>query len=204
MKVENVYNNHTENVKNYGRKVVTSLGKDEFLKILVTQLQNQDPLSPMDNTDFIAQMAQFSSLEQLQSLNSGFTFSQAMSLTGKTIMAKFFNDEGFSSTVIGKVDYVFSSNGNVYLSVGGKNIKFDQNISVIDDSSYKNTTDWLLQGSSLVGKKIKAEISDENGNVTTVEGVVDKITMKNGQIYLNVGEHSVFIGDVLEVSINKE
>ncbi|MGL4523579.1 MAG: flagellar hook assembly protein FlgD [Bacilli bacterium] len=48
----------------------SSLGKDEFLKILVTQLQNQDPMSPMDDKDFIAQMAQFSSLEQMMNLNA--------------------------------------------------------------------------------------------------------------------------------------
>lgn len=44
------------------------LGKDEFLKILMTQLQNQDPLDPMDDKDFIAQMATFSSLEQTMNM----------------------------------------------------------------------------------------------------------------------------------------
>ncbi|MDY0408164.1 flagellar hook assembly protein FlgD [Paracerasibacillus soli] len=46
----------------------SELGKDEFLKILMTQLQNQDPLNPMQDTDFIAQMAQFSSLEQMMNM----------------------------------------------------------------------------------------------------------------------------------------
>ncbi len=46
----------------------TQLGKDEFIKILMTQLQNQDPLNPMEDRDFIAQMASFSSLEQMMNM----------------------------------------------------------------------------------------------------------------------------------------
>lgn len=48
----------------------SELGKDEFIKILMTQLQNQDPLNPMEDKDFIAQMANFSSLEQMMNMAS--------------------------------------------------------------------------------------------------------------------------------------
>ncbi|MFN7914024.1 MAG: flagellar hook capping FlgD N-terminal domain-containing protein [Vicinamibacterales bacterium] len=50
-----------------------ALGKDAFLNLLVTQLQHQDPTKPMDDTAFLAQLAQFSSLEQLQSMNTSLT-----------------------------------------------------------------------------------------------------------------------------------
>jgi flagellar basal-body rod modification protein FlgD len=50
-----------------------SMGSDAFLKLLVVQLQNQDPTSPQSNTEFIAQLATFSSLEQLTSINKAVT-----------------------------------------------------------------------------------------------------------------------------------
>lgn len=52
------------------REPSSELGKDEFMKILMTQLQNQDPLDPMDDREFIAQMATFSSLEQMMNMAS--------------------------------------------------------------------------------------------------------------------------------------
>ena len=74
------------------RIVKESLGKDDFLRILVTQLTHQDPTNPMEDRDFIAQMAQFSSLEQMQNLNKEFSrvaeliaLSQATALIGKTV-----------------------------------------------------------------------------------------------------------------------
>lgn len=55
-----------------GRKASQELGKDDFLKLLMAQLTHQDPMEPMDNSQFIAQMAQFSSLEQMYNVSNGF------------------------------------------------------------------------------------------------------------------------------------
>ncbi|MDR0273573.1 MAG: hypothetical protein LBI27_09690, partial [Clostridiales bacterium] len=65
------------------------LDKNAFLQLLITQLQYQDPLNPMDDRDFIAQMAQFSALEQQMQLNQSFERSQAFGTIGKNINATF-------------------------------------------------------------------------------------------------------------------
>ncbi|WP_062048721.1 flagellar hook assembly protein FlgD [Bacillus sp. JCM 19034] len=74
------------------------LGKDDFLKILIAQLQNQDPANPMDDREFIAQMAQFSSLEQMTNMNQAIqsfvqlqqsqSLVQHSELIGKTVQWK--------------------------------------------------------------------------------------------------------------------
>jgi flagellar basal-body rod modification protein FlgD len=74
-----------------------TLGKDDFLKLLVTQLQNQDPMNPTDSTEFVAQLAQFSSLEQLSNVNENLKVvqlfeqsinnAQAVNFVGKTVKA---------------------------------------------------------------------------------------------------------------------
>ena len=105
-----------------GRTTSQSLGKDDFLKLLITQMQNQDPTNPMDNTEFIAQMAEFSTLEQMTNMNSNFeqlnqmlTSNQAIGTIGRVVDV----DLG-GTTTSGVVEAVTYGNnpqvkiGNVY------------------------------------------------------------------------------------------
>lgn len=90
--VDNAVNNFNKTNTVNGRTASQQLGKDDFLKLLITQLTNQDPTSPMEDTQFISQMAQFSSLEQMTNMNESFNkmasiinSSQAASTLGKTV-----------------------------------------------------------------------------------------------------------------------
>ena len=99
----------------------STLGKDDFLKLFVTQLQNQDPMSPQDNSQFMAQMAQFSTLEQITNLadatqQMGFTgqVSQSVGLIGHTV--GYTNGDGVDVT--GVATGVEITDGSVYVNVG--------------------------------------------------------------------------------------
>lgn len=90
--VENEVNNFNKQISTTGRVQQQQLGKDEFLKLLITQLSNQDPTAPMEDTQFISQMAQFSSLEQMTNMNEGFkqlsalmNGTQAANTLGRTV-----------------------------------------------------------------------------------------------------------------------
>jgi len=116
------------------------MGKNDFLKMLVTQLSYQDPLNPVDSTDFAAQLAQFSSLEQMQNMSAALekgneltssllafaALGQAAGLVGKNVEATVQDENGASQKVAGIVDAVRMSNAGPVLDVGGTLVSLDQ------------------------------------------------------------------------------
>lgn len=111
----------------------SELGKEAFLRLLVCQMQNQDPLNPQSDTEFVAQLATFSQLEQLQNLNGTYEKSQAFSLIGKNVILNTTDTSGNETQVTGKVEYVNSSGSNVKLYVAGSLYDIDDLYAVLDD-----------------------------------------------------------------------
>jgi flagellar basal-body rod modification protein FlgD len=109
------------------------LGKDAFLELLVTQMKYQDPMNPNTDTEYIAQLATFSQLEQLQNLGKTTNNTQAFSLVDKTVMLKAETATGNTTYITGKVDFVSMSGKNTQLSVDGKLYNFDQLDTVLSD-----------------------------------------------------------------------
>lgn len=110
----------------------SELGKEEFLKLLVCQLQNQDPLNPQDDTDFVAQLAQFSALEQMTNMNSTMTNTSAYSLVGKEVIVQTKDSTGAYKEIRGTVDYVEIKNGEAKLAIDGNTYSLDDLVQVMD------------------------------------------------------------------------
>lgn len=184
MTVNGVYG--TGNATAKGTRIVkpgAELDKNSFLRILSAQLSNQDPMNTSDSSQYVAQMAQFASLEQMSNLNSAMTLSSANSMLGKGVALKTTDVNGNQYT--GIVRSVSNRSGSVKLTVetnvNGKNeyleFNYDDVTNILEVPDYKmdslNENMLLLTASTLIGKRAEFNQKDENGNnyVGTVKGV---------------------------------
>lgn len=127
---ELTYANRDKNTVKY--RGSSELGKEEFLQLLVCQLQNQDPLNPQEDTEFIAQLAQFSALEQMTNMNKTLMNTSAYSLVGKEVIVSSTDSTGNATETRGVVDYVEMKSGDAYLSIDGKMFSIDDLVQVMD------------------------------------------------------------------------
>ncbi len=135
-----------------------STDKDMFLKLMLTQMQQQDPLSPADNQEFLAQMAQFTTLEQMQNLNKTQELNQANSLMGKIVAGS-----TASGVAMGIVEGVRLINGEVNIRVDGADIPLSK-IEAITEQ---------IPAEEAILKELE-EFTD------LIEGVVEKLEDKLG------------------------
>ena len=133
------------------------LGKDEFLNLLVTQMRYQDPLEPSSDTEFISQMAQFSSLEQMQNLNNTFSTFQNYSMVGKYVTAK----NGMEN-VEGYVQSITQAGDNTYALVDGVSVNVSDIFKVTDMAEELQVLTGILK-----------QMVENNNNNTSEDNSVD-------------------------------
>ncbi|MCM3110149.1 flagellar hook assembly protein FlgD [Lederbergia lenta] len=167
------------------------LGKDDFLKILMVQLQNQDPMNPMEDKDFIAQMATFSSLEQMTNMSA--SIEKLVQLQSQTSLISFNqfigqevtwhkmdeNVEAGEPTVTegkGTVKTVQFMGDTVKIILEDGTELAPANISQINNMSSETP---LIQASSMIGKNITWLDGEKE-----LDGIVSSVSMKDGFIWL--------------------
>jgi flagellar basal-body rod modification protein FlgD len=195
------------------------LDKNAFLKLLTTQLQNQDPLNPTDSTEFTAQLAQFSSLEQLSNINSTLDTlqlyqassnnAQAVGLIGKDIVANG-NSVAMTSGQPVSCDYslpaaaksvvvtIYDATGNFVrdynqtaLAAGKQSLTWDGR-DRNGNTVADGTYTFEVQAVDATGANLKA--------TTFSKGTVTGITFENGITYLVADGTKTAIGDVVQVT----
>jgi flagellar basal-body rod modification protein FlgD len=198
------------------------MGRDDFLRLLVTQLNNQDPLNPMNGQEFAAQLAQFSSVEQLLNINESLTAQGEM--TG--LLAQNINN-GVATGLIGKEvvalgDQIgLSGSGTVPISFELPNAASDVTVTIQDASGNlvrtinlgskgagEHEVEW--DGEATAGGRLPEGVyslaingTDADGNTVTAEtamrGTVDRVSFGPEGILLWMGDVSVTLSAVKSV-----
>jgi flagellar basal-body rod modification protein FlgD len=199
-----------------------SLGKDDFLQLLVTKLQYQDPLEPMKDEDFIAQLAQFSTLEQMNNIADGITASNewgflqmqsinnamAAGLIGKEIKAGFdevyvdgdhtptisFTTEEFAS----EIEFVIrDSSGEIVKTLRETEVEAGTGSITWDgkdDMGNEATEGWYrVEATAVNGEGVSFEPS------LSLVGLVSAILYRDGAAYLSVNGADISLGDIIAV-----
>ncbi|MBM64824.1 MAG: flagellar hook capping protein [Myxococcales bacterium] len=193
------------------------LDKDAFLKLLVAQLQNQNPLEPMENTEFIGQMAQFSSLEQQVQTNANLSElalatsaqigSQAVNLVGKQVMVQGDTIELVGSEADVHLDLSASiATGQVEVVNEAGDVVRRIRLGAQPEGPLTVTWDGRdEEGQALPPGtyRIRAEGLDDQGRTVAISAQmlarVDAVVFESGIPRLRVGGRIVNLGDVREV-----
>ncbi len=206
---------------------VHDLGKDEFLQMLITQLRHQDPMNPVDDQSFIADLAQFSSLEQMTNMNATLT----ENLNWNYLLSQTINNTMATSLIGHQVkaagnEMYLPNEGNAKLNYKLGEFAEQVTIDVFDGSGDKVATytidkvgkgdqmfewdGWSLGGSRAEAGTYSFSITATNTNgdaiVSTpyILGIADGVQYQNGQAYLLIDGTSIPLGDVIEVGAAEE
>jgi flagellar basal-body rod modification protein FlgD len=195
------------------------LGMNQFLNLFIAQLKNQDPLNPMDSSDFTAQLAQYSSVEQLYGMNSKLTDIEStlssqnqqrddLGYIGKTVKA---NDNTMTvdSGTVQTGSYSLNGSGSVTIDVYDSQGQHVRTLYEGTEDKGEHAVNW--DGRDDAGNMVQDgtysfQITAQDGiglNVssnTYISGEVTGITYKNGQPYLMIGDKLLDSSKIIEVT----
>jgi flagellar basal-body rod modification protein FlgD len=195
-----------------------ALGKDEFLKILTTQLAHQDPTKPMDDTAFVSQLAQFSTLEQMQNSNDTLTQLLALQkLSGQTAMVPMvgktaiYNSNAMDLSVGGTISVnatLASPATDVILEIDDADGKAVRRQSCGAKSAGNQTLTWdgknengIVQSPGTYHVSVSA--TDIGGKAVSVtqqsSALITGVSFQNGTSQLMLGNTPISLGDVIAI-----
>ena len=200
-------------VTNSAVSQTASLGQNDFMKMLIAQLQNQDPMNPMNSEDFTAELAQFSSLQQLTNINT--TMSNLSTYLQSSSNAQVSNLIGYEAVAQGNALNVSGSSTNISFSlpqdIQSGTIKiYNENgtlVNTLQLGSLKtgaNTVTWDSSTVSSGQYTYQINAVDKNGNTVTastlISGIITGASFNNNQAYLTINGQSVAFSDIVSIT----
>ena len=179
MAIEGLYfnsNNITTSTAIRGRDA-SQLGMQDFMNLMVAQMTNQDMLNPTNETEFIAQMAQFSTLQGINTIQEYQLSSYATSYAGKYVTIANQTETGALETITGFVEGVNFYDGSPKVQVNGKSYDLYKVMEV----STTATGGTLGEAASYIGKTVTVTWVDEFKETKELTGKVTSVTLKDNK-----------------------
>lgn len=197
------YEKYKSKFKDSTEEMVSS---DTFLSLLVAEMTNQDPMEPTSNTEFVTQMAQFTSLQYSKDSATYSMSNYASSLVGKTVTASKM-DGSKQVTKTGVVESVMKSGKTYTLKIDG--VSFDisnvTSIGTTSDSSSGNTSsgsslgELIARASMMIGMSATVNPGVEGGSLLD-SGIISSIQVKDGQVRVIINDKGYLLDDIVEVA----
>lgn len=196
------YEKYKSKFKDSTEEMVSS---DTFLSLLVAEMTNQDPMEPTSNTEFVTQMAQFTSLQYSKDSATYSMSNYASSLVGKTVTASKM-DGSKQVTKTGVVESVMKSGKTYTLKIDG--VSFDiSNVTSIgtSDSGSGNTSsgsslgELIAKASMMIGMSATVNPSVDGGSLLD-SGIITSIQVKDGQVRVIINDKGYLLDDIVEVA----
>lgn len=171
---------------------------DSFYQLLIAEMQNQDPLEPTSNTEFISQMATFTSLQAQQDNFDMQKQNYANSLVGQTVA---FSEDG-TNLKQGVVQYV-TYGDEIEVNIDGKNYKLSQIKQLYgkaDSFTGSQIGDYGAFAAGILGKDVTVQAVDASGSTVFDRGTVSSIEIQDGTVRVIVNGYAYNVTDVVAVS----
>ena len=170
---------------------------ESFYQLLVAEMQNQDPLEPTSNTEFISQMASFTSLQAQQDNFKTQQQNYANSLVGKTVTVATMSGE----LITGKVNYTtFGDTPQVNVNGSNYNLSAIKQLHTGGESVSGGISDYGAFATGLLGKNVMVQATDVDGTTFLDEGTVSSLEIQNGEIRLVINGYAYKPSDVVRVT----
>lgn len=196
------YEKYKSKFKDSTEEMVSS---DTFLSLLVAEMTNQDPMEPTSNTEFVTQMAQFTSLQYSKDSATYSMSNYASSLVGKTVTASKM-DGSKQVTKTGVVESVMKSGKTYMLNIDG--VSFDiSNVTSIGTTSDSSTGtssgsslgELIAKASMMIGMAATVNPGVEGGSLLD-SGIITSIQVKDGQVRVIINDKGYLLDDIVEVA----
>lgn len=197
------YEKYKSKFKDATAEMVSS---DTFLSLLVAEMTNQDPMEPTSNTEFVTQMAQFTSLQYSKDSATYSMSNYASSLVGKTVTASKM-DGSKQVTKTGVVESVMKSGDSYTIKIDGVSFDISKVTAIADtktDSSTGTTSgsslgELIAKASMMIGMAATVNPSVEGGSLLD-SGIITSIQVKDGQVRVIINDKGYLLDDIVEVA----